>query len=253
MKGPIDLTPFWCLMGYDQRGARIYAYGAGGAFDPQCQYPSTIGALTHRPFEARKFASKVEAEAAIPNLAPWVEAYVRDWQRRERDSKEKGPKFTVTLPLRPHFENDLVHVFPDGSGLARDYRGTNMAWIAQEEEAMSTLRAFIQKHLARLEGVSWSCSNWKSKGGPLIELGSKSYAAIRGRYVEVAEIAALWPVEWRRRKPDYPDDKFIQYDWVAQLDGVTLVIDKAENERIAPRDFSPLDGTKVKLGKAVAA
>src|SRR4051812_21479935 len=83
------LEPFWCLMAYDQLGRRMYAYGPGGVYEPGNHYPSTIGALTHRPREARRFASAAEAEAALPDLAPWVERYVADRVREdERDERE---------------------------------------------------------------------------------------------------------------------------------------------------------------------
>lgn len=243
-----DFTPFWCLMGYDQHGSRMYACGPGGPFDPAHRFPSTIGALSHRPHEARKFASEAEALAALPDLAPWIEAYVRDWLRR--DSKSG---FTVTLPLRAYFENDLVCIHADGSGLAREEMRRNMAWIHEEEEALRTLRAFVQKHQGRLEGLSWTVSKWSSQGGPAVTFSGPPYCAYRGANATCAEIAALWPVEWRRKTPTYPDRDYLQYDWVASLDGVTLRIPIAESTRIVPQKLGDMDGTKVKLGKAVAA
>lgn len=244
----IDLTPFWCLMGYDQHGARMYAYGPGGPFEAAHRYPSIFGALTHRPHEARKFVSQEEAEAALPALAPWIEAYVRDWQQRDRKSK-----FSVTLPLRPYFERDLMCIYPDGRGLASEQVRQNMAWIADEEEMLRTLRVFVQKHLARLEGISWRVSHWKCEDGPAVTFSGNGFCACRGQNVTCADIAALWPVEWRRKTPRYPESGYLEYDWVATLDGVTLRIPIAERTRIAPAPPSGLDGTKVKLGKAVAA
>lgn len=246
----IDLTPFWCLMTYDQHGARMYAYGSVDRTDP---FPSP-GGLSHRPGDARRFASEEEALAALPDLAPRVEAYVADRERREREdrSRKKSKPFALTHPLRPFFERDLVFIHPDGSALARDEMRRNMTWIAEEEEGFRTLRAFIQKHGARLEGIAWSVSNWLSEGGPAITFSGPGFCALRGQSAKPADIAALWPVEWRRKTPRFKDDGYEQYDWIASLDGVTLRLPVAENTRIVPQ-IAGLDGTRVKIGKAVAA
>lgn len=237
-----ELKPFWCLMTYDQNGARMYACGPGGEYDPEHRYPSTIGSLTHRPHEARQFASRAEAEEARPLLAPWIARYVADWRQREKESK-----FAMMHPLTAHFEADLTHVYPDGSGLAREILQGNMRNLREEEEHIRTLRRFIQKHRDTLEGISWRCSHW-IKDGPEITLAGPGFMAIRGVYVQPEELAALWPVEWRRKKPNYPDRDYLEYDWVAHLDDVQLRIPQAERTRIVPSGDEGA-GTRVTISR----
>ncbi len=209
--------------------------------DPSCHYPSTIGALTHRPREARKFASREEAEAAIPDLQPWIDRYVADWQARGKEEKS----FTAT-PLRPFFERELLAIYPDGSGLAREEMRRGMERIAEFEEKARTLRRFIQKHEETLAGMAWSVSFW---GDSEIQLGARAYRRV---YCQPEDIAALWPVTWKRRREKYPDAERIVYDWVSKLDDVVLVLERAEVIKLAPVDRGE-DGTVVKLRKAVAA
>jgi hypothetical protein len=244
--GP-DLTPFWCLMAYDTKGRRTYAYGDGAPFDASAHYTSPHGALSHRPQIARKFATAEEAAAALPGLLPWIQRYLAE--DRRLITKDRTP-LELAAPLAPYFERDLLCVYPDGSGLARQFVAEGMAYLQRQEEACRVARAFVQKHLATLAGMSWRISIRYE--GPECQVGGAHRNAYRGEYCDAARIAKLWPVKWTRRKPDYQDRGWLTYDWVSELDGVRLIIDTAERHRTQPPDDG-LDGTRVRLESEVAA
>jgi hypothetical protein len=241
-----DFTSFWCLMAYDTNGRQTYAYGDGAEpFKPDFNCYSAHGGLSHRPREARKFASREEAEAALPGLLPWIEKYLSD--DRRRSSKDA---LILAAPLRPYFEQEMLCVYPDGSGLAREFVRDGMDYLAQQEAHCATARAFVQKHLEKLAGMSWRI--WLAHEMPEFQIGGHGMNAYRGKYCPAARIAALWPVQWRRKKEEHPHPGCLVFHWTAQLDGCRLTIASAESHRIAPPDDG-LDGTLVKAESEVAA
>lgn len=247
----VDFTPFWCLAAYDTKGRLTYAYGDGAAFDAACHYPSVHGALSHRPRDARRFANAEEAAAALPSLLPWIEKYLEEDARIGRDSRRSRREAEYEpLPLAPYFENQLLCVYPDGSGLVREYVRDGMGYLARNEEHCRVARAFVQKHLERLAGMSWRI--WLAHEMPEFQIGGSSTKAYKGEYCDAERIARIWPVKWRRRKEEHPPRGYLVYDWVAELDGVLLIIDQAESHRLTPPDDG-LDGTTVRLESEVAA
>lgn len=249
----IDLTPFWCLVTEDEDGGRMYAYGKADscaqveAKDVNIYRPyDEMGALSHRPREARKFASEAEALAALPALTPWIEQYVQKRKEDRRRYSKDQPEFQVTLPLRAFFEDDLIAIYGDGSGLARDEWRTAMKWLERRTETMRVLRAFATKYRETLAGMSWRLDDWstETKGATVI-LSGRNY---RGERVKAEEIAGLFPAEWTRQKELYPRDGYVDYHWLAKLDDVTLLIEKAESYALRPVDAGR-SGTKVKIAR----
>lgn len=247
-----DLTPFWCLAAYDTQNRLTYATGDGAPFDPHCYYPSVHGGLSHRPRDARKFASAEEAAAALPALLPWIEKYLEDDAKRARESRgrDKYEPLKLAAPLAPYFEDQLLCVYPDGSGLARDYVRDQMGYLQRNEEHCRVARAFVQKHLDRLAGMCWRI--WLAHEFPEFQVGGNRMNAYRGEYCDAKTIAALWPVKWRRRKEEHPPTGYLVYDWIADLDGVRLIIEQAESHRLSPPDDG-LDGTTVRIESEVSA
>lgn len=238
-ESPFDLTPFWCLVSHDQLGRRMYASQYG---------------LSHRPKDAHRFATQVEAEGALAEANALAEKYVTDRMRRDaeerrrkRDKDEDLP-FSATLPLVVFWEDDLMAIYHDGSGLAREEWARGMRWLEKQTEALRLLRAFAEKWKETLAGASWSLDEWTcATKGPTVRLGACSY---RGRHVAAEEIAGLFPGDWRRRKVEYPETGWLDYDWLAPLDGVTLLIERAERVRLVPVDPGA-SGTRVRIRRAV--
>lgn len=115
-----------------------------------------------------------------------------------------------------------VAVYADHSTGALYQMEGNLEKIAKREAVLRVNRAFIEKHAAVLDGLSWNVGYLD----PEIELGAKWY---RGVPVGAEGIARLWPdVKWRREKPKYSMDEDKHRDWVGELDGVKLRIEKAE-------------------------
>jgi len=144
--------------------------------------------------------------------------------------------------------------FDDGGGLARVEWRRAMKWLEEEQAALVALRAFAEKWKDTLAGMSWSLHKWGAPShGPEVEVGSMSHY-YRGERVGAEGIAALFGADgWTRKKKDYSDPEYLQYDWLKPLDGITLIIKTAESTRIVPVDPGR-HGTKVRLGgKAVAA
>jgi hypothetical protein len=218
--------PFWTLACYDEHGGLLYAYGEGNTeYDPGCRWPTQFGWLTSRPAKARPFASQEDALAARPLFAGWI--------------KEELSAHIVR-------EQDMLAVYPDGSGLASAYLREGMSVLTNIERNVSTVRAFVQKHLELLAGLAWEPSIFCS--GADIKIRKSAY---RGQPTTASQVAALFPVKWKRKKSNYRPDGKLVYDWVAQVDGVTLTIEKAEVIVLRPRDTGVRDGTIVDLGDAV--
>jgi hypothetical protein len=197
--------------------------------------------LTHKPSEARMFATAAEAEAARGH----AEAYVK-WERYEKSSSPRA----CGLEVVEIHEATLLAAFPDGSGLASDYLREAMSHLRRYEDHCATLRAFIQRYQARLDGTSWSCDCYYDH--PLVRLGTSPFA-MKGEYVTAETMALLWPeAQWKRRKHDYAPPEFVVHDWRSHLDGVDLIIASAESVRIRPVDTGR-DGELVKLRKEVSA
>jgi len=197
--------------------------------------------LSHRPREAVPFASAHEAGAALGEAVASV-----NWALLTESAEPRER----TLFVCEVTAATLHCAYPDGSGLATEYIRQTMEQLASYERRISTLRAFIQQHLGRLNGLAWDGGCYHD--GPRVKIGSAPFG-MNGAYVEPAAIARLWPdVKWKRKKTEYPPEDFIIYDWIAVLDGVELRINGAESIRIRPVDTGR-DGTLVKLESGVAA
>lgn len=226
-------VPFYALAQWDAIGRVMYAHDPGYVKGEKIY-------LSHRPREAAKFETPAAAEAVRKEWESKV-----DWARYDESATPRALMLEVMLVT----ERTLQSVYSDGSGLASEHLRNAMDQLHRYEEHCRTLRAFVQKYLDRLNGLSWSCGCWYSE--PRLELGGR---ACHGRYVEPDIVAAFWPeVKWKREKEKYPNSGRLEYSWVGNLDGVQIRIDRAESIRLDPVDDGR-DGTVVRLPrrKAVA-
>lgn len=227
----MNAVPHYALGQWDAIGRMMYLSNFCASEGLRC--------LSHKPCEAVPFATSAEAETASAAFEPMVrwESYI-----------ESSTPAAHSLFVCEVTEATLQCAYPDGSGLATEYIRETMGILARYERHSSTLRAFIQQHLGRLNGLAWAGDCHYDR--PRVRLGSAPFG-MNGAYVEPAVIARLWPdVNWKRKKTAYPPEGFIIYDWIAVLEGVELRINGAESIRIRPVDTGR-DGTLVKFESEV--
>jgi len=133
-------------------------------------------------------------------------------------------------------EQKPIAVCPDGSGLASDELKTQLGYIANEEAKCANLRKFIAKHEQTLAGIFWRVSVFQNE----IEFWGSYY---RGQPIDAKGIARLFPnAQWVCVHQPYTAEE--QLDYVGEVDGVKLVIERAE---IIPVVRHSKKGTPVRL------
>jgi len=102
-----------------------------------------------------------------------------------------------------------------------------IAKIEEREAILQAQRAFITKHAETLAGLEWTPD--------LIDLEIQlTWRSYRGQKVSALGVARLWPdAKWKRVKTSFSAG--LDYDWKAKIDGITLVIDRAETEEPRPK------------------
>lgn len=128
-------------------------------------------------------------------------------------------------PVEPAAEWRDIAVFNDGSGRAETYYSGAVRTIFEFRDALSIQLNWIMKHAETLAGLHWRVGYLK----PEIEVSWQHY---RGKRTSPEQVAALWPdAEWRRKARPYDKQ---EYDWVAEVDGVTVILECTEKEKPAP-------------------
>ncbi len=128
-------------------------------------------------------------------------------------------------------------VYSDGSGKASDILREALQSIDEYEKNLSIKRLFIEKHKDTLAGLRWWCPHANRE----VEIWTGYY---RAKPASAKDIARLWPdAQWTKRQDAFSKE---QIDWVAEIDGITLVIEKAE-KLPPPKPTKIPKGTKVIL------
>lgn len=120
-----------------------------------------------------------------------------------------------------------ITVYRDGSGNAAEIYRKGVETIFRYRDVLALQLAWITKHAVTLAGLNWRVGYLD----PEIEVSWHSY---RGRKMRgPGQVAALWPgAAWMRRKQKYSK---ADYDWTAEIDGVTVIIKGAESVAPAPK------------------
>ena len=130
-------------------------------------------------------------------------------------------------------DNADIFLVDDGGASGGDIKivlSAAVKTIAERHAVLKLNTDFIEKHKETLAGMSWDVGFLD----PEIKISCTSW--YRGEQTTPVDIARLWPnANWKRERPEYRDN---QLDYVAEVDGVKIIIKCAEV-------FKP-----VKLGKA---
>ena len=99
--------------------------------------------------------------------------------------------------------------------------------IDEREAMLQAQRDFIAVHGETLAGLHWTPALFD----PAIDL---SWGHYRGQKTTALDVARLWPAaKWKRVKTSFSSS--LDYDWTAEVDGITLVIERAETEEPRPK------------------
>ena len=132
-----------------------------------------------------------------------------------------------TSPALPAGAWRDITVYSDGSGNAGEIYRTVVEKIFRYRDVLALQLAWITTHAVTLAGLNWNV-------GYLYPEIAVSWHSYRGRKMRgPGQVAALWPgAAWMRRKQKYSK---ADYDWTAEIDGVTVIIKGAESVAPAPK------------------
>lgn len=146
-----------------------------------------------------------------------------------------------TSPALPAGAWRDITVYSDGSGNAAEIYRQGVEKIFRYRDVLALQLAWITKHAVTLAGLNWRVGYLD----PEIKVSWHSY---RGRNMRgPGQVAALWPgAAWMRRKQKYSK---ADYDWTAEIDGVTVIIEYAESEDPKPKlEDGPVDLSAFRAG-----